>query len=81
MADRLSWDEINRRYPDECVVLVDTEVDDTTTIVEGTVMAHGKHKRAMRQILAQLAPKRGGCLWTGAVHGRIRTVRKGDEQR
>ena len=76
MADKLSWDEIKKKYPDEYVVLIDTLTDAATTVTEGTVMAHGKNKHEMRQILAQLAPKSGGCLWTGKVHGRIRAIRK-----
>ncbi|MBI4860598.1 MAG: hypothetical protein HY815_10095 [Candidatus Riflebacteria bacterium] len=79
MAEKLTWDEIKKRYPDEYVVLVDTAVDDSTTVVEGTVMAHGKNKHEMRQVLAQIAPKRGGCLWTGTVHGRIRVIRRDED--
>jgi hypothetical protein len=45
MADteKLSWDEIKRRYPDEWVVLTDHRVEGID-MVEGVVVDHGKVK-------------------------------------
>ena len=78
MADKLSWDEIKRRYPDEFVVLVETEVNENTDLVAGTVMNHGKDKRAMRQYLGELKVKHGACLWTGEPRGLLSPVRRTD---
>ena len=75
MSDRLSWDEIKRRYPDEFVVLVDTEMDQASDLLTGTVMNHGKSKKEMRECLGKLNPKSGACLWTGAPRGLLSPVR------
>lgn len=74
MTEKLTWEEIKKRYPDEYVVLIDPEVDETDTVLAGTVVDHGKDKHEMYQVLGKLNPKDGGCLWTGKVHGRIRVL-------
>ena len=43
MADKQSWDEIKRTYPDEWVVLVNFQEQDED-ITEGVVLDHGRVK-------------------------------------
>jgi hypothetical protein len=48
MADKLTWDEIKSRYPDEWVVLVDLDADDVSDEVHaGVVFAHSKNEREL----------------------------------
>ena len=75
MTERLSWNEIRRRYPDEYVVLIDAELDQNTDLVAGTVVNHGKSKQDMRLYLGQLNPKSGACLWTGEPRGLLSPMR------
>lgn len=75
MTERLTWDEIRRRYPDEYVVLIDTELDQNTVIIAATVVNHGKDKREMRSHLGQLNPRSGACLWTGEPRGLLSPMR------
>jgi hypothetical protein len=81
MADKLTWDEIKRRYPDEYVVLVDLDMDDsTTTLLGGTVVNHGKDKAEMIRYLGTLHARSGACSWTGEIHGRIQAVVRADSR-
>jgi hypothetical protein len=77
-TEKLTWDEIKRRYPDEYVVLVDTEVDVVSDELTGRVMNHGKSKKDMRQYLGKLNPMSGACLWTGEARGLLSPVRPVD---
>ncbi|MBI4864264.1 MAG: hypothetical protein HY815_29005 [Candidatus Riflebacteria bacterium] len=78
MAEKLTWDEIKKQYPDEFVVLVDTQVDEATDVLTGTLVNHGKSKQEMRKYLGQLNPKRGACLWTGQPRGLLSPIRPVD---
>ena len=79
MAEKLTWDEIKRRYPDEYVVMVDIDVDrSTTTLIGGTVVNHGKDKAEMIKYLGELNPRNGACSWTGKIHGRVHALVKDD---
>ena len=68
-AERLTWDAVCRRYPDEWVVLADTEwVNDTDFELRATtVIGHGKGRA---EALAQARPllercDRFGFFFTG----------------
>lgn len=74
--ETLTWDEIRHRYPDEYMVLIDTEVDRDTDVLTGTVVIHGKGKREMRQYLGTLSPRSGACLWTGTPGGLLGPMRQ-----
>ena len=47
MAEKLTWDEIQRPYPDDSVALVDHEWPDSCDPKAGVVYAHGRHRRGM----------------------------------
>lgn len=69
MPDKLTWDEIKRRYPDEWVILVDVDADDLSNEVRGgVVFAHSKKER---ELLAStkdaLAGKSSAVLYTGEL--------------
>lgn len=73
--ERLTWEEICRRLPDQWVVLVDigwvndTDFDFTTA----AVIAHHKHRRdASPDVKAARARNiEVGCFWTGDIRGPI----------
>jgi hypothetical protein len=67
MADKLTWDEIKRTYPDQWVVLVDyhTEGCDLT---EGTVIDHGRVRDEVYDRLRD-APSPCAVRYTGELQG------------
>jgi len=65
MAEKLSWEEIRSRYPDEWVVLVDYDLDgDIPTF--GVVLDHGRVKK---QVYERLRAIDDECfvLYTGKM--------------
>lgn len=68
MSDKLSWDEIKRRYPDEWVVLVEYSFDDNEDLTDGVVYAHGPNRR---QVYASCrgGPHRTAVRYTGEIRG------------
>jgi hypothetical protein len=81
MNEKLSWDQIRAKYPDEYVVIVDVDMDkSTTTLLGGTVMNHGKDKAEMISYLGALKARSGACRWTGKIHGRVQTFVKADSR-
>lgn len=75
MSERLTWKQICERYPDEWVVLVDTEwVNDTDSEFGTTiVLGHFKsRKEASPFIKAAFQHHREvGSFWTGELRGAI----------
>jgi hypothetical protein len=68
MADKLSWDEIKRRYPDEWVVLVDYSVEGVD-VAEGAVVAHSKSRDDVYDSLKETRPRDCAVLYAGKVTG------------
>jgi hypothetical protein len=73
--DKLTWDEIRKKYPDEFVAIVDPEHDADDHLTGGTVVGHGKNKHELLDYLMALGAKHTACRWTGKLHGRVRLVR------
>ncbi|MBI4871310.1 MAG: hypothetical protein HY814_07050 [Candidatus Riflebacteria bacterium] len=44
MTEKLTWDEIKQRYPDEYVILAEPEFDDNEDPVGGVVLSHGQNE-------------------------------------
>ncbi len=44
MSAVLTYDEIKERYPDEWILIVDTELDKELNLLRGKVMAHSKDR-------------------------------------
>jgi len=74
-SERLTWDQICNRFPDEWVVLVET---DWTTgwgpeLSTAVVVAHYKRRREASPYLAAAFEHypQIGCFWTGALRGAL----------
>lgn len=68
MADKLGWDEIERRYPDEWVVLVDYTFDDNEDLIDGVVYAHGPD-RSQAYAGCRGGPQSTAVRYTGETRG------------
>lgn len=62
-AEKLPWDEIRRRYPDEWVVLVDYSLDEDEQLTAGVVFAHAPDKGELKAAMAE--PYDAAVLFTG----------------
>jgi hypothetical protein len=68
MNEVLTIDEINRRYPDEFVLIGDPVTDESLQVLSGTVLYHGKdHHEMYRMAQALPAPKRMATHYTGEL--------------
>jgi hypothetical protein len=71
-AERLSWNQICKRYPDQWVAIVDIEdVEGAVDITSAVVFAHcdkrdqlSPHVRAAHQQFISI-----GTFWTGTIRG------------
>lgn len=74
-TERLTWDEIRARYPDEWVALVDVDVIDDASFIFRTavVLVHGANGRELIRRAELLLPEVSSCayLYTG-VHPIVR---------
>lgn len=74
-ADRLTWDEIAKRFPDEWVVLVDTDWANDRDFEFGTALVVAHHKRRKDASPDVKAAFRHhdevGCFWTGEIRGPV----------
>jgi hypothetical protein len=68
MADRLTWDEIKSRYPDEWVVLVEYTHDDNEDIHAGVVYDHGPQRDQVYDRCQQV-PSPFAVRYTGEIRG------------
>jgi hypothetical protein len=69
--EKLSWDEIRKRYPDEYVILADYAFDDNEDIAQGVVWAHGQSRDAAYENLQRAGerPNPIAVRYTGEVKG------------
>lgn len=68
MADKLGWDEIRRRYPDEWVVLTDVSHDDNEDVDAGFVYDHDRERDTVYG-RCRGVPSPFAVLYTGEVRG------------
>ncbi len=72
-SERLVWQQIRERYPDQWVVLVDHDWQehDVTRYNTARVLACGTSRsEALEHAQPALAAYRGyGCRYTGTIHG------------
>jgi len=54
------------------VLLIDPELDETTTVTAGTVVGHGPDKEKMYRQLLKLKATHTALLWTGVIRGLVR---------
>ncbi len=75
-AERLTWDEVRRRYPDQWVTLVDIDwVNETDFEFRSAIaIGHGAHRRlAIAEAHPQLDRYPGfGCYFTGRIRAPLR---------
>ena len=70
-AERLSWEEIRRRYPDEWVMMVEVDwlSDDDPDFRTAAVVGHGKTRaevsHSTREIMSGASG--GACMFTGRL--------------
>ena len=53
MSKKLSWDEMRREYPDEWLLIVDYDVDNSGHIVAGVIERHSKVKKEVYSDLTE----------------------------
>jgi len=73
MSEKLTWDEIKRRFPEEYVILVDYDFDENEDLVSGVVFAHGRDRaEACDQCQrAAIKPNPIAVRYTGEIKGGI----------
>lgn len=68
MSEVLTIDEINRRYPDEFVLIGNPVTDESLEVLSGTVLYHGNDRQEMYRVAKALpAPKRIATHYTGEL--------------
>lgn len=66
--EKLSWDEIKRRYPDEHVELIDYEWDETEPYpVAGVVRTHSKDHKEFWRLLKAVGQLDSAIIFTGPL--------------
>ena len=75
-VERITWDEVCRRYPDEWVMLVDIDwVNETDFVFRSAIaVGHGPHRRdVFAQARALLDGYSGfACYFTGRIRAPLR---------
>ena len=75
-AERLTWDEVRERYPDQWVMLVDfDDVNDTDfDFRSAAVIGYGVHRKDVFEQARPLLDRHTsfGCFFTGRVRAPIR---------
>lgn len=57
--------EIERKYPDEWILLVEPDVDEDGEVLSGIVVIHSKNRDKVYAKLVELKPKDSALLFTG----------------
>lgn len=57
ISEMMTLEEIERRFPDEWILMVDPVMDGHLTISRGTVVGHSKDGDQVEQLMVQLRPK------------------------
>ena len=50
MDEKISWEEMKNEYPDEWLLIVDYELDNSGHIVSGIVERHSRNKKDVYQL-------------------------------
>ncbi|MEX0782269.1 MAG: hypothetical protein WD557_06430 [Dehalococcoidia bacterium] len=66
MSERLTWEEIVARYPDEWVALEDIEDDEFINVLSAVVIAHSGDHDEVWGALEKSAAAHAGIDFTGA---------------
>jgi hypothetical protein len=74
MAERLTIEEINRRYPSEWILLGNPETDETFKLLSGEVLFHSKDRNTMYGHAAAVRPSHFATHFTGKIPADIAFV-------
>jgi hypothetical protein len=66
MIERLTWAEIEQRYPDEWVLLADPEFGDDVYPASAAVVHHSKDRQSV-ETWPSSGARREGLFFTGAL--------------
>jgi hypothetical protein len=68
MSEVLTIEEINRRFPNEWVLIGDPDTNESLEVLSGTVLCHGKDRDEVYQAAIDLpSPKRIATHYTGEL--------------
>jgi hypothetical protein len=67
MDEILTREEIEKRYPNEWVMIEDPDLDEQNEVVRGRVIAHSPDRLTAYQALFKSKAKRCASLFTGPV--------------
>jgi hypothetical protein len=65
IGERLSIDEINRRYNGEWVLLEDPEIAEDEEVLSGLLLFHSDNRDALYQRALELRPKHSAIFYVG----------------
>jgi len=69
-AKVLTWEEIERRYPDEWVLIANPELGSEDQVLTGTVACHAADRERVGRKAARLRLASGALLFTGQLWDR-----------
>jgi hypothetical protein len=65
MSERLTWEEIKQRYPDEWVLLVELDEDEYVNVRSARVAAHSAERKEIDRAAAECVGAPIGILYAG----------------
>jgi len=66
-AEVLTWEEIERRYPDEWVLIANPELGSEDEVLTGLVACHGADRVKVGRKAVELRLASGALLFTGQL--------------
>lgn len=67
-SEKLSWEEIQKRYPDEWVELIDCDWDETEPDPRsGVVRVHSKDRKEFHKLVLQDSPAESALVYVGEL--------------
>ena len=63
-----TWKAIQKKYPDEWVLVIEPIADKNNRVKKGILVAHGKDKQEVRKHLRNVEWKGSACLYTGDLN-------------
>ena len=68
MKERMCWNKVKKKFPDQWVALVNYKQKDADEI-EGVIVAHDRNRKKFHEIVAKLLPVKGNMAirYTGPL--------------
>lgn len=67
MSELMTRDEMESRYPDEWIFVVDPDLDEHDRVVRGIVKCHSKDPHEIDRIAIELRPGRSAMFFTAVT--------------